>query len=134
MATKLMATKKKITLGERIDNLNTLREQKRVLESQVKIIEEKFDAEQTELMDQMEAEGMDKATGKTASVGISVNTVANIVDWDALTAFIKKTGFFHLLQRRVSDPAARELFEKKGSVPGLEPFQKKKLTLTKLNK
>lgn len=129
-----MATAKKVSIGTRIDGLNTLREQKRVLETQVKMIEEKYKAEEEELILQMEAEGVDKSTGKTASAGISTNIVANIVDWDALTKYIKKTGYFHLLQHRVSDPAARELFETKGAVPGLEPFTKKRLTLTKLNK
>lgn len=129
-----MATKKTPTIGQRIDSMQQLRKQKRALDAQVKIIEQKFAAEEAELIKQMEAEGVDKSTGKLASAGISTNIVATIVDWDALCAFVKKKGYFHLFQRRVSDPAARELFEKDGKVPGLEPFEKKKLTLTTLNK
>lgn len=131
-----MATKKEkpVSIGQRIDTLETLREQKRALEAQVKVIEEKYDAEATALMEQMEKEGVTKSTGSKASVGITETVVATIVDWGALTAYIKKKNYFHLLQHRVSDPAARELFERDGKVPGLEPFTKKKLTLTKLNK
>lgn len=128
------AKKKAPTIGQRIDTLFSLREQKRALEAQVKVIEEKQAAEEAELMAQMEAEGVTKSTGTQASVGITESIVANIVDWDALCAYVKKKNYFHLFQRRVSDPAARELFQSDGKVPGLEPFTKKKLTLTKLNK
>lgn len=134
MATISKIRDKKITIGARIDGLHNLREKKRALEAQVKTIEAAYAAEETALMTQMEAEGVDKSTGQLASVGISKSIVANIVDWDALTKYVKKTGYFHLFQRRVSDPAARELFELGKPVPGLEPFQRKKLTLSSLSK
>ena len=106
-------------------------------EAQLKAKEkaEKLLREAAELEEQIKkrlaAEGMDKATGKKATVSLSEEVVANVKDWDALCAYVKKTGYFHLFQRRVSNPAFRELAAKK-PVPGLEPFTKINLGLTHL--
>jgi hypothetical protein len=120
-----------MTLGQLIDQLDTIRERKRKLAEQIKVLE----GEYSELEDQVKArlteEGMDKATGKKATASLSQVVVATVKDWDALCAYVKKTGHFHLFQRRVSDPAFRELVAKK-PVPGLEPFTKTNLNLTHL--
>lgn len=55
------------------------------------------------------------------------STVAQVTDWDAFYAYIYKNKFGHLLQRRVSDPAWRELMEQGKKVPGTTPFTKKRL-------
>ena len=75
---------------------------------------------------------VERLTGKAASVSISTSTVANVEDWDAFLAWIYKTKNGHLLQRRVSDPAWREMVEIKGVVPGTQPFTKKRLNLRAL--
>lgn len=120
---------KALSVGAQIDALHELREKKRVLDSQVKEIEAQI-ADATEaLMEKLKTEGLDKSTGKKATVSVSENIVGNVKDWDVLWAYILKTKQTHLLQRRLSDPAVRELFEIKGSVPGVEPFVKRTLNL-----
>lgn len=119
-------------IGPTIDKLHALREKKRALEAEVKKIEGEYAGLEEQLMEKLSADGLDKATGKAASVSITSNVVGNVVDWDALNKYIKRTGYFHLYQRRVSDPACRELFETKGSIPGVEPFTKKRLNLRSL--
>jgi hypothetical protein len=120
------------TIGSRIDSLNELREQKRQLEEQIKVIEGSYHELEEALMEDLKTQGMDKATGKKATVSISSITVGNLVDDKAFFAYVKKTGYFHLMQRRLSDPAIRELLESKGSIPGVEPFVKKRLNLRAL--
>jgi hypothetical protein len=120
------------TIGSRIDSLNELREQKRQLEEQIKVIEGSYHTLEEALMEDLKTQGMDKATGKKATVSISSITVGNLVDDKAFFAYVKKTGYFHLMQRRLSDPAIRELLESKGSIPGVEPFVKKRLNLRAL--
>lgn len=120
------------TLGGRIDSLNELREAKRKLEAEIKTIDETYGKLEEELLEMLEKQGMDKATGKAATVSISRSTSASIEDDTAFFAYVKKTGHFHLLQRRLSDPAVRELLESKGSIPGLKPFTKKRLNLRAL--
>ena len=88
--------------------------------------------------DRLKAEGMDKASSKKATASISYVTTADVTDWDKFWAFIHKNKFDHLLQRRVSDPAYRELLElaqsdkklaKQLDAAGVQPFVKTNLNL-----
>lgn len=118
-----------MTMGAKIDAMHALREQKRELEARVKTIEEQSKALEEELMEELKAQGVTASKGSKASCSISETISGNIVDDTKFFAFIKKTGYFHLLQRRVSDAAYRELLEQGKAVPGLEPFTKKRLNL-----
>lgn len=120
------------TMGALIDSIWASREEKRRLDAQVKETETTIAELQTQLMERMEAEGTDKAQGSKASVTISKNVVANVEDWDAFWAYVIKKKYTHLLQRRVSDPAYRELLEAGQNVPGVEPFTKRALTVRSL--
>ena len=120
-----------MTLGQLIDRLDDTREKKRKLNEEIKKLDAQYGELEEQIKERLAAEGMDKATGKKATVSLSEEVVANVKDWDALCAYVKKTGYFHLFQRRVSNPAFRELAAKK-PVPGLEPFTKINLRLTHL--
>ncbi len=120
------------TIGSRIDQLNDLREQKRELAAKVEAIEKTYHEVEAELIEALDAQGTSNGTGKKASASISVSVVGSIVDRDKLDAFVKRTGNFQLFQARLSAPAVRELLEKKGSIPGVEPFHKKTLNLRSL--
>lgn len=115
------------TVGSLIDKLDDLREKKRKIDEQLKLVENDYNTLQQTLIERLQQEGMDKASGKKATVSLSSTIVANTTDWDALCKYVKRTGYFHLFQRRISDPAFRELLETKGKVPGLEAFTKVKL-------
>ena len=120
-------------LGALIDRLDTVREAKRKLNEQIKGLDEDYLSLEEQIKDRLAIEGMDKATGKKATASLSKVVVANIVDYDALCKYVKRTGYFHLFQRRISDPAFRELAAKK-PVPGLEAFTKINLKLSHLKK
>lgn len=125
-------TSKKVaepTPGEDIDALFELREKKRKLEASIKDLEGQASLIQDRLMENMGKSGLDKMTGRKASVSISTTTVANVEDWDSFLAWIYKTKNGHLLQRRVSDPAWREMVEIKKVVPGTQPFTQKRLNM-----
>lgn len=119
-------------MGALIDSIWAAREEKRRLEAQVKETETTIAELQTQLMERMQAEGTDKAQGSKASVSISSNVVADVKDWDEFWAYVIKKKYTHLLQRRVSDPAYRELLEAGQNVPGVEPFTKRALTVRSL--
>lgn len=131
-ATPKAKTAGKTTPGAMIDQMWALREKKRVLEASIKDLDGQMADLESKLMENMEANGVDKMTGKAAGVSISTNVVANVEDWDTFLAWVYKTKNGHLLQRRVSDPAWREMVEIKGVVPGTQPFTKKRLNLRAL--
>jgi len=128
---KVTAAKAKMlgTIGGMTDALVALREEKRELQAQIDEVEAKYKALEEQLIEKLDAEGTDKGAGKAGSVSISSTVVANVDDWDAFYAYIKKNNYFHLLQRRPADAACRELFEQKGSIPGVTPFSKRRLNL-----
>lgn len=126
---KKTAAPRQATPGEDIDALFELREKKRKLEASIKDLEGQASLIEERLMENMDKDGIDKMTGRKASVSISSSVVANVEDWDAFTAFIHKNKAYHLFQRRVSDAAYREMLEIKKVVPGTQPFTKKRLNL-----
>lgn len=120
------------SMGALIDRLWACREEKRRLEEQIKEVEKTIEGLTEAVFGALETNGLDKATGSKASVSVSTNVVADVQDWDAFWAYIIKNKYTHLLQRRVSDPAYRELVEAGKKVPGVQPFPKRKLTLRSL--
>jgi chromosome segregation ATPase len=124
--------KTKPTVGSLIDRLHDLREKKRLLNDELKLLDSEYSETEKELMALMDSEGVTKSTGKKASAGISESIHPDVIDWDAFLAYIHKNKFYHLLQRRPSSTACRELFETKGKIPGVEPFVKRTINLRNL--
>lgn len=117
------------TIGAKIDNLHSLREQKRLLEEQVKAVSDQMYAEELELIAQMDSEGVNKSTGNLATVSIGESIKPSVDDWDAFHAFIHRNKYYHLLERRPSVTGCRELLEQKGRIPGVVPFTQRKLNI-----
>lgn len=115
------------TIGKLIDKVFTLRHKKADLEASVKDVEGKIADLNSEIMELMQAAGMERTSTKMGTCSLNSTTVAQVEDWDKFLAYIYKNKFGHLLQRRVSDPAWRELIEQGKKVPGTQPFIKKSL-------
>lgn len=123
------AKSRPVTMGSLIDRIWASREEKRRLEEQAKEVSAQIAALEEELVERMNAEGTDKAQGTKASVSITSSVVADVQDWDAFWTYIARNKFWHLVQRRVSDPAYRELLEQGKKVSGVQPFTKRKLNV-----
>ena len=120
------------TMGSTIDSLWSKREEKREAEIKIKAIEAEIASIEESLMERMDKEETSKSQGTKASVSITQATVANVEDWAAFHAYIAKNKYFHLLQKRASDPAVRELWDAGKKVPGVQPFTKRKLNIRSL--
>ena len=123
---------KKVTIGGLIDQMSDIRETRRKLDAESAGLKETYDKIELQLLGLMDIEGCAKSTGRkaTASIGEAVNfSFEENTGWDLFMAYVAKNKYFHLVQRRVSAPAARELFESKGKVPGLVPFTKRVVNL-----
>ena len=70
--------------------------------------------------------------GKVARVSIGTKEVPQVEDWDKLYAYIKKTGSFDLLQRRLSEGSVTERLDAKVKVPGIKLFKATTVSLNKL--
>lgn len=118
--------------GSKIDTLNKLRDQQRGHEEAIKQLAKERALIEAELMAQMDADGISKATGKTATASISETIRPNVEDWDTFYAYIHRNKYYHLLERRPSVSGCQELFETKGKVPGVVPFKQRRVNLRNL--
>lgn len=124
------------TIGSMVDEMHKLRERKRAVQKELDAIDADFDALKERCIEALRTQGLDKGTGKLASCAISEQIVANVVDWDKVYAYVKKSGYFHLFERRIAGAAFKELLdlegEKKLLAAGLAPFKKTNLNLRNL--
>lgn len=120
------------SIGALIDRMWAVREQQRGLEKQIGELDQVLDDLDNQLRERMGEAELDKATGAKASASISTTVVADVQDWDKFWTYILKNKYTHLLQRRVSDPAYRELLNAGKKVPGVQPFIKKRVNLRTL--
>jgi len=118
-------------LGETIDLLYKTRQERLALDKQV----QEFKAAETklreELLDMLSSIGLEKASGKEATVGIRRNEVPLIIEWGDIHQYIKESDRFDLLQKRLSAPAWRELYQSGILVPGTVMGIDTELSLTK---
>ncbi len=56
-----------------------------------------------------------------------------VKDWDAFYKYVARTKSFDLLNRAVNREAARERWDARKQVPGMDKFHAKKVSCTKLN-
>lgn len=119
-------------IGAKIDLRTKLVDQHREAQAAADLIDAQVKEVESALFEQMEREGTTRGGGKSATVSIVESVVPNVEDWEAFYKYIKRMGYFHLLERRPSVTGCRELFETKGKIPGVMPFQKRKLNFSKL--
>ena len=118
-------------LGEIIDRLYATRASRLDL---MKLADE-LKATETQLKEEilnlLENIGLEKASGKIATVGIRRNEIPLVTEWEEIHQFIKTTDRFDLLQKRLSAPAWRELYQGGILVPGTVMGIDTELSLTK---
>ena len=124
-----------LTLSELLTSAKVLREDKRALEVDVKNLSQSLDAINVQIQAKLHAEGVERTSVNGITVSLSKQTVFNIIDYSAFQDYIVSSGKTHLLQKRVSNIAVRELLEDPfflqdhSNVPGLEGFEQEKLNM-----
>jgi len=56
----------------------------------------------------------------------------SLKDWDAFTSYVAANRWFDLLQKRLSDKAVMDLMDDGVVVPGVEKFNAKEVSITKI--
>lgn len=118
-------------LGTLIDQLADLRRDKKELEKVLTGIEEEISNIEDDIIHMMSEQGLERAAHNGVSVTPKQHTYAHVEDWARFYDFIDKNKYWHLLEKRVSVTGYRELIELGRDVPGVVPFVKTKLSVTK---
>lgn len=119
------------TSGASADLLYSIRTDRLALERKVEELRAQEAALKEHLLRLLPASDSTSVTGKIAKVTISRITVPVVKDWDAVHAFIKRTGAFELMQRRIGVEAWRERNDAHKPVPGIEAFLEYKVHCAK---
>ena len=119
-------------LDDKIDKMFMLREQKRGLENQIKEVNAEIADISDWLLDRCDDVGTTTAKGSLASIVVTESVVPRVEDWDAVADYVIDNDAIYLLHRRVSSGPWRELLDTGETVPGITPFTKRAISLTKL--
>ena len=71
----------------------------------------------------MDEDELLKFTTNDGTIYLSPQIVPKVVDWDAFYGYIYKNQAYHMLERRPSRAAFRELYEAHKPVPGVEAVE-----------
>lgn len=121
------------TLGACADELYRLKnEEKPKLQKQLDALDARRKELEAHLVDQLDASDATGVRGQLVNASIVTERLHTAKDWPAIWKYIGRTKQWQLLQRRLNSKAINELEEAGKKVPGTEPFNKKKVSLTKV--
>jgi len=119
-------------LNDEIDKMFMLREQKRGLEAQIKELNNQIAICESNLLSRLEEVGTTTARGTLAGVVRTETLVPRIEDWGDVSEWVMENDAVYLLHRRISAGAWKELQDAGTIVPGITPYTKVAISLTKL--
>lgn len=119
------------TLAECADLLYETREKRLKVQKDADHLEALEKALKAHIIENLPKSQASGIQGKVASVVIKKKIVAALKDDKKFFAYIKKTGDFDLMQRRLNDAAVQARWEAKKNVPGVEPFTTLSVSCTK---
>lgn len=119
-------------LSTLVDSLGQLVHQKKTLEKQLKAIAEAITSAESDIMNAMDAEGIEQSVSNHMKVKINEATYPHVSDWDQFYEFIYTNRYFHLLEKRPTVVAYRELLSLGKQVDGVVPFVKRKLSFSEV--
>lgn len=131
-ATVVNEPKQSQNLGNIIDELYAVKQEKKEVDAVSKKLGEQISKLEQDVRNTMADVGISQATGANAKVTVSEKTVATIQDWEETCNWIAETGSFYLLQRRISSTAYKDLLDAGEGVPGLKPTELPNLSIRKI--
>jgi hypothetical protein len=123
------------TLGDLIHSLSVLTVEKKHIEVDLQLIESKITKVESEIMNLMDAGGIEESASAVGKVTVKTSTYPQIEKdgWLLLEPFILESGSLALLQQRIAVMEYRGMLALRRAVPGVVPFHKRKLTYRPLN-
>lgn len=122
------------TVGAMMDRMFQIRNEKRELEEQVKALNEEWEGIEARLLMLMDEQGSTRVANHQGTAILSETLVPQVEDWESFIHWARDNDALHMIQRRVSSPAYREIIESGSSVPGLSPYTKRTVNLRAASK
>lgn len=117
-------------MAECIDKLFIMRADRQAQQKLVDEMKKLEDELEQHIIQKLTEDGAEALRGKKATAALVRKIVPNVVDWDLLYDYVKKDNF-DMIQRRINTRAYNDRLEEGVVVPGVEPFVKLDISLTK---
>lgn len=125
-------TKTLAELSALADQYYLLREARLAKQKEVDELQAQETAAKDELINAISTEDATGVAGKIISVSVVKKQKPQVADWDALYTYVRRRGAWDLLQRRLSETAVKARWEEGQTIPGVEVFSVKDLSIHKL--
>jgi hypothetical protein len=126
-----MSIKFPATIGACIDALYEARAKRLELTKQVEQMKEIENAYAEHILNTFDKSELKGAKGELATAGIKQTTVYQLSDWEAFINYVEANQAWELLRKQPGSTACKERFEAGVVIPGITPFVKIDLSLTK---
>ena len=126
-------TKPLPSLGRLIDGAYRLREKRMEAQKVVSELKRQEEEIKVAIEQSLSDQSMTSGKGQLATASIKSALVPTVEDWDKVRTYILRHKDLHMLEKRIAVARWREVIEDKPrGVPGITPFEKTTLSLTKL--
>ena len=119
-------------LGACADKLFELRNKRLAEQKKVDEIAAEESALKNHVIENLPKSEASGVAGKLARVTVVTKQIPQVKDWDAFYKYVKKTGSFDLMQKRLTDAAIKERWEAGKEVPGVEHFNAVSVSINKV--
>lgn len=121
-----------MTLGDKIDAYADQRQRITKSEQILNKLKKEEQALKASLLTDLEALGLDKASGKKATVSVKKEEIPKVTDWDKVNAYMKANDAHYLLARSLVPLHWRAEVADKGPIEGISIFSKTKMNYRKI--
>lgn len=129
---KSLLQEEPMTIAEVGERMRDVRDERRRIAEQDKLLNEEWYALEGILMAKLDDQGMKRVTVEdVGTFTITETVVPNVSDWDEFYEYVLEQRAPHMFQRRVSTAAFRELHDAGESVPGVDAYNKRTISLRK---
>lgn len=125
--------KKQPSLGQEIDKLDKLRVTRQEANKKLEEAKKAEREQEGKVVELLKGQRLDKASGKQITASVTKSEVTQVEDWDKVYDFAKRNNALHIFQRRLSEPAVRELVQQRRGqkpIPGTKFVEIEKLSVT----
>lgn len=119
-------------LGSCADRLFELRNKRLAEQKKVDEIEAEEIALKNHIIENLPKSEACGVSGRLARVTIVAKQIPQVKDWGAFYKYVKKTGSFDLMQKRLADTAVKERWESGKEIPGVEHFNVVSVSINKV--
>lgn len=120
------------TIGGCIDELYRMRAARLALSKQVDEAKAAENLLEEHILNTFSKSDLNGAKGTLATAGVKRTTVYQLANWDAFIDYVSTTNSWDLLRKQPGATACKARFENGEAIPGIEPYNKVDLSLTKI--